>query len=559
MKYCFPVLACVTWLLLSAAATFAGDLVVELCSKSDPTDRIVGRLVEQTKGQWTVVSRGRRITVYEGEFESCQSTIVDPEDEQKRRDLREAQRRREAAEERKRQEIEETKRKAGLVVPPETEELIMEGSGTVSVGVLPTIIEEYAHSIGATVSASNTNELKQAIGPGHYELTAGGSSKPFLRIVVKPGGSNSGFSALAAKSAHVGLSSRPYNNGETEKLLTLSGKKSREEIERVLGLDAIVIIVHPSNRVRSLQLCEIARLFSGDSRTWQGAGGEARRVTPNVLTASSGTYELFRSILRENCHVEISANAVPNTTWEDMIASVARDPGSIGFAGLAVLSPRVKALGVKGACGIENAASRFAVKTEDYPLTRRLFLYTPYPLQKESQRFLDYLPTADAQAAVGKTQAVDQTIEMAANPRRASGPIQDVELQQDAQSLGEYDRDLRGAERLSISYRFKSNSTELDTKANEDIVRLAAYFQNNPTHRSLLIAGFTDAVGPPEANRRLALGRAEIVRRALENVGARLDVGSVQVNGYGEILPVACNDTEVGREKNRRVELYLRK
>jgi phosphate transport system substrate-binding protein len=550
MKSCFPMLAGAAWLLVSAPAVLAGDLIVELCSKTDPTDRIVGTLVEQTKGQWTIVSRGRRVTVYEGDFGSCPPSPGDEQSVQRQKQALE--------EERKRRAIEEERRRLGLALPQETEELIMEGSGTVSVGVLPTVIEEYARSIGASVSASNTNELKQAIGPGRYELTASGQSKPFLRIVVKPGGSNSGFSALAAKNAQAGLSSRPYSNGEIEKLLAVSGKKHREEIERVIGLDAIVIIVNPSNRVQSLQLCEIAKLFSGDIRTWQGAGGDARRVTPYVLTASSGTYDLFRSILRENCHVEISPNAVPNTTCEEMITSVAGEPGSIGLAGLAVLSPRVKPLGVKGACGIENAPSRFAVKTEDYPLTRRLFLYAPYPVQKESQRFLDFLPTAAAQAAVGKTQAVDQAIEMAFNPRRASAPIQDAELQQDAQSLGEFERDLRGADRLSISFRFRSNSTELDTKANEDISRLAAYFQRHPTRRSMLIAGFTDAIGPPDANRRLALGRAEVVRRALENVGARLDVGNVQVKGYGEILPVACNDTDVGREKNRRVEIYLR-
>jgi outer membrane protein OmpA-like peptidoglycan-associated protein len=31
----------------------------------------------------------------------------------------------------------------------------------------------------------------------------------------------------------------------------------------------------------------------------------------------------------------------------------------------------------------------------------------------------------------------------------------------------------------------------------------------------------------------------------------------IEVRGYGELMPVACNDSETGREKNRRVEIWL--
>ena len=50
MKFCFPLLAGIVWLLAGASAVSALDLEVELCSKADPKDRISGILVERTKG-----------------------------------------------------------------------------------------------------------------------------------------------------------------------------------------------------------------------------------------------------------------------------------------------------------------------------------------------------------------------------------------------------------------------------------------------------------------------------------------------------------------------------
>ena len=49
--------------------------------------------------------------------------------------------------------------------------------------------------------------------------------------------------------------------------------------------------------------------------------------------------------------------------------------------------------------------------------------------------------------------------------------------------------------------------------------------------------------------------RADAVRRELVALGAQRYARDVQVEGFGKVLPVACNDTELGRQKNRRVEV----
>lgn len=69
------------------------------------------------------------------------------------------------------------------------------------------------------------------------------------------------------------------------------------------------------------------------------------------------------------------------------------------------------------------------------------------------------------------------------------------------------------------------------------------------------IAGHTDAQGTEEGNRALSQTRAEAVLLALQ--GRQVDVSGLTAVGYGESRPTADNDTEAGREANRRIEFTL--
>ena len=67
------------------------------------------------------------------------------------------------------------------------------------------------------------------------------------------------------------------------------------------------------------------------------------------------------------------------------------------------------------------------------------------------------------------------------------------------------------------------------------------------------VGGHTDSVGTDEHNMTLSQQRAEAVRNYLISKGIAAD--RLTVKGYGEAKPVADNETEEGRFKNRRVEL----
>jgi phosphate transport system substrate-binding protein len=77
-------------------------------------------------------------------------------------------------------------------------------------------------------------------------------------------------------------------------------------------------------------------------------------------------------------------------------------------------------------------------------------------------------------------------------------------------------------------------------------------YHNPPDH--LVVVGFADNQGTPEANLALSLGRANAVADLFKQRG--LPPGLV-IN-LGSELPTADNSTESGREKNRRVEVFLK-
>ncbi|WP_346778337.1 OmpA family protein [Paraburkholderia sp. Tr-20389] len=74
--------------------------------------------------------------------------------------------------------------------------------------------------------------------------------------------------------------------------------------------------------------------------------------------------------------------------------------------------------------------------------------------------------------------------------------------------------------------------------------------------KRILVAGYTDNVGDPASNLKLSTARAEAVRDWLIEASG---IASTQfaIQGYGDTRPIASNDTDEGRARNRRVEITL--
>jgi outer membrane protein OmpA-like peptidoglycan-associated protein len=87
-----------------------------------------------------------------------------------------------------------------------------------------------------------------------------------------------------------------------------------------------------------------------------------------------------------------------------------------------------------------------------------------------------------------------------------------------------------------------------------NVQKVADFLQKNPT-RNILIEGYTDSVGSDEFNLTLSQKRADAVKEQLVAMGIRSD--RITTKGYGKQFPVASNESEGGRQLNRRVEVLI--
>lgn len=103
---------------------------------------------------------------------------------------------------------------------------------------------------------------------------------------------------------------------------------------------------------------------------------------------------------------------------------------------------------------------------------------------------------------------------------------------------------------------FETNSARL-TLNGQRILDQVVEFLKSDDKVSLSIEGHTDARGSDTHNLTLSQARATAVRKYLSDKG--IDGKRLLAKGYGEARPVASNDTDDGREANRRVEMVISK
>ncbi len=102
---------------------------------------------------------------------------------------------------------------------------------------------------------------------------------------------------------------------------------------------------------------------------------------------------------------------------------------------------------------------------------------------------------------------------------------------------------------------FAFNSYDLDPKSDNEILLLHAFMSNNP-QVTIEIVGHTDNIGSQRANLTLSENRAKAVMNSLINKG--ISPSRLSYKGMGMSQPIATNDTDEGRERNRRVEFVVK-
>jgi phosphate transport system substrate-binding protein len=203
------------------------------------------------------------------------------------------------------------------------------------------------------------------------------------------------------------------------------------------------------------------------------------------------------------------------------------------------------------------------MKTEEYPLARRLFLYTPgTPTNPLAKGLLDFSLSPAAQPVVRENDFVDQALEkleFQAQTTRIAYALNAAGADFDLNLMKTLISDFKPAQRLTSTFRFETASFTLDTKALADVERLRALL-DTPEYRgkTIMIAGFADGIGRFDSNLVLSQRRATTVLAALQRAGQGPIPAQLVTKGYSQLAPVTCNDTPESRSFNRRVEIWVK-
>ncbi|MEL6808243.1 MAG: phosphate ABC transporter substrate-binding/OmpA family protein [Pseudomonadota bacterium] len=439
-------------------------------------------------------------------------------------------------------------------------EVSISGSSTMGAVLIPALIEGFALRSDYIVRREPLDPVGFT-----YSLVDADTRKPVARFYVQASTTDEGFADLLANDADIVMALREIRPEERARAREAGmGDMTDANRSRVLALDAMVPIVAPSNPVDQISPQALAEVFAGQITNWAELGGADAPISLHLPGARTGLGQSIEDKVMGPINKPFADGIVRHDLAGDVVDAVLSDPFAIGIASYAETGDG-RALTLTGACGFSLSAQRGTIKTEDYPLTAPMFLYIPARrLPKVARELLAYMRGASSQIVIRRAGFVDQAPEEVsindqgyrfANAITSAGP--EVTLEE----LQRMTRTLYGMARLTTSFRFEAGSVRLDAQSRSNVQQLArALEQGTYDARQMLLVGFSDGDGPATANRDIALRRAEAVRRAVMAAAETANFERIQldVDAFGEALPMACDDSAWGRQANRRVEVWVR-
>ena len=475
----------------------------------------------------------------------------------------------------------------GVYIPvqyAETTILTCSGSSTMADRVVPELARQYLLHLGA-------DEVRVVPGEAAADVFVQGiffPTKTIRTIEIRGGGTPAGFMDL--KDGRCDLAMAAHRLSPVDARAFGPGVIADESGHR-LGMDAVSVVVHRDNPVKALTMDQVGRIFSGEFTNWDQVGGPSAAINVFVLGEAFATRGFFESIFLGSRQFSEAARDVE--THSQLPELVSRDIWGIGFSSAALAGPcREMPIKVKDDSEALLPTPE-TIRALTYPASRSLYLYARADSRNmHAADFIGLSLSEAGQAIVGKfgyvnlksisgaaaaevhfstSQQAGSAVPSIFRPSAPSvlkapaitGQLPSL-VQLDGELvagetrravLQEYLDGVYGAERLPIVFRFQSSSLEPDQQAMQDVNRVATMLKE-PANvaKAVILVGFSDSVGAYESNLAVSRKRAEAIAEKLQDKGVR----NVIVLAAGEEGAVEPNESRVGRERNRRVEIWLK-
>jgi len=334
-----------------------------------------------------------------------------------------------------------------------------------------------------------------------------------------------GMGALLDGEADVIATSRPHRARDQAQAQENGFNLEQEGARHIIGVDVIALAVHSSNPVDSLTYDQIIGIFcEGGNRVdnWSFLGLEDRKIRVVSADISSGTRMLFEDFF---CGGRGLGKHVEVLNEQAIASALESDRDVISY--VSMNQEGAKVLGVRPDAALPPVRpSQQQVIRGAYPLYRDIYMYTRGPATGDVGSFVDWVVSPAGQEVVDEQRFVPVFL----RPERLDEP-----------------RPLRETIHFEpgSSKPNQRSSTRLRLLVEELKERAGAY-------QHIVLEGYTDNQEPDAIP--LSRKRAEAVRDLLK---AELPGVYFELIPRGSDNPIAPNQTSYGRQRNRRVQIYL--
>jgi phosphate transport system substrate-binding protein len=240
-------------------------------------------------------------------------------------------------------------------------------------------------------------------------------SVPDAHVSVTGGGTGVGIEALLNNEADLATASRKIEAQELQR-----GKDAGQDIkEFILVRDGVTLISNSENKIASLTVDQLGKIFRGDITNWKDLGGKDAAITLYGRQNTSGTYVYFRDTVLKADYSSKMKNMEGNAT---IVSAVQGDVNGIGYVAVGYVkddSGKVKTglnvinLKATDSADAVSPLDEASVESGKYALSRPLFHYLSKLPEKGSlvEKFLSFEMTDAAKDIIKKAGYYPRTAE----------------------------------------------------------------------------------------------------------------------------------------------------
>jgi len=247
-------------------------------------------------------------------------------------------------------------------------------------------------------------QLGQNLARTYMEANPGKSAS------VQGGGSGTGIAALLNGSADIASASREMKPKEWD----LAKAKGIQIKEYIVALDALAVVVHPSNSVAKLTIAQLSDIYAGKITNWKQVGGADKEIRVISRENNSGTHVYFKEhVLRQGkeaktgdtnpdplSKLEFGSKVTFGVSSQAIVDQVKTNPAAIGYFGMGWITKDVKTISVSKDGKEYFAPTADNTSKKKYPIARGLQMYLNLASGEKGQAFIDFVMSPAGQKVV---------------------------------------------------------------------------------------------------------------------------------------------------------------